>query len=192
MIRKKQGLEPWAGQDEGESLDGMEHNRDFIVEKLENAYRSERMFGLFLLGKTAHKQEIIAHPEWVNVETYSTMEKWFLAYALGHEFEANQPAEISFLRAVDATEVLYGKNHPLTIDGSFLFQMWFVLIERGIDKGYVFKNPNALAAAADYMFQSSRSQGITKKAFAEHYEITTPTLTKYVNELIQFLPLFDS
>ncbi|MGB5946900.1 MAG: transcriptional regulator, partial [Paenisporosarcina sp.] len=189
---EKQGLEPWAGQVEGEALQGMEHNRDFIVEKLENAYRSERMFGLFLLGKTAHKQEIIAHPEWVNVESYSTMEKWLLAFSLGHEFEAKQPAEISFMRAVHATEVLYVKNRPVTIDGSFLFQMWFVLIERAIDKGYVFKNPNALAAAADYMFQSSRSHGITKTALAKNYEITTPTLTKYVNELIQFLPFSDS
>ncbi len=189
---EKQGLEPWAGQVEGETLEGMEHNRDFIVEKLENAYRSERMFGLFLLGKTAHRQEILAHPEWVNVETYSTMEKWLLAFSLGHEFKATHSAEISFMRAVDATELLYSKNRPVSIEGSSLFQMWFVLIERAIDKGYVFKNPNALAAAADYMYQSSRSQGITKKALAENYEITTPTLTKYINELIQFLPYSDS
>ena len=70
--------------------------------------------------------------------------------------------------------------------------MWFVLMERAIDKQYSFKNPNALAAAADYMFQSSRGQGITKKAVAANYNITSATLTKYVNELIQFLPLFDS
>lgn len=189
---EKEGLEPWAGQMEGESLEGMEHNRDFIVEKLENAYRSERMFGLFLLGKTAHKQEIVAHPQWVNVESYSTMEKWLLAHALGHEFETPQLAERSFMRAVKATEILYNENYPVTIDGSFLFQMWFVLIERAIDKNYEFKNPKALAAAADYMFQSSRSHGITKKALAEQYDITTPTMTKYVNELIQFLPLFDA
>ena len=189
---EKEGLEPWAGQKEGISLTGMEHNRDFIVEKLENAYRSERMFGLFLLGKTAHKQEILAHPEWVNVESYSTMEKWLLAHALGHEFEATQNAERSFMRAVEATEVLYETNKPVTIDGSFIFQMWFVLLERAIDKDYAFKNPKALAAAADYMFQSSRSQGITKKALSEQYGITTPTITKYVNELIRFLPLFDS
>jgi hypothetical protein len=42
------------------------------------------------------------------------------------------------------------------------------------------------------MFQSSREQGITKKAIAEDYKVTPATLTKYVNELIQFLPLFDS
>lgn len=189
---EKEGLEPWAGQQEGDSLKGMEHNRDFIVEKLENAYRSERMFGLFLLGKTAHHQEIMAHPEWVNLETYSIMEKWLLGHALGNGFKTNQPTERSFKRALEATEILYMDNHPVTIDGSFLFQMWFVLIERAIDNGYEFKNPKALAAAADYMFQSSRTQGITKKAFAEHYGITTPTLTKYINELTQYLPLFDN
>ncbi len=192
MDPEKDGLEPWVGLKQGNSLDGLEHNRDIIVEKLEHAHRSERMFGLFLLGKTAHKQEILAHPEWVNVETYSIMEKWILAHSLGHEFEATKSDERAFMRAVDATEILYGKNYPLTIDGTYLFQMWFVLIERAIEKGYVFKNPKALAAAADYMFQSSRNQGITKKAVAKHYETTTPTITKYVNELIQFLPLFDA
>jgi len=188
----KEGLEPWAGQKEGVELSGMEHNRDFIVEKLENAYRSERLFGLFLLGKTAHKQEILAHPDWVNVESYSTMEKWMLADALGHSFEATQLAERSFVRAIDATELLYAKNQPITVEGSSLFQMWFVLMERAIDKAYEFKNPKGLAAAADYMYQSSRAQGITKKALSDQYDITTPTITKYINELIHFLPLFDS
>ena len=189
---EKEGLEPWSGQKQGEPLLGMEHNREFIIEKLENTYRSERMFGLYLLGKTSHKQEIISHPEWINVESYSTMEKWLLAHSLGHEFKVQDPSERSFMRALEATELIYQKHKPLTSSGSFLFQMWFVLIERAIDKGYTFKNPKALAASADYMFQSSREQGITKKAIAEDYKVTPATLTKYVNELIQFLPLFDS
>ncbi|MFX3673851.1 MAG: tetratricopeptide repeat protein [Paenisporosarcina sp.] len=188
----KDGLEPWSGQKQGDPLLGMEHSRDFIVEKLESVYRSERMIGLYLLGKTSHKQEIISHPEWVKVESYSTMEKQFLAHSLGHEFEVKDTSERNFMRAVEATELIYQKHKPLTSSGSFLFQMWFVLIERAIDKGYTFKNPKALAGSADYMFQSSREQGITKKAIAEDYNVTPATLTKYVNELIQFLPLFDS
>lgn len=188
----KEGLEPWSGQQLGDPLKGMEHNRDFIVEKLENAYRNERMFGLYLLGKTSHKQEILAHPEWIKVESYSSMEKWLLAHSLGHDFEVKDASERSFMRAVEATEIIYQKHMPVTSDGSFLFQMWFVLIERAIDKGYAFKNPKALAASADYMFQSSRGKGITKKAIAADYDVTTATLTKYVNELIQFLPLFDA
>lgn len=189
---EKEGLEPWSGQKDGDPLTGMEHNRDFIVEKLENAYRSERMFGLYLLGKTSHKQEIIAHPEWVNVESYSTMEKWILAYSLGHDFEIKDSSERSFMRAIEATEILYHYHKPLTNTGTFLFQMWFVLIERAIDKGYTFKNPRALAGSAVYMFQSSRDQGVTKKAISAEYDVAPATLTKYVNELIQFLPLFDS
>jgi tetratricopeptide (TPR) repeat protein len=188
----KEGLEPWSGQKDGDSQTGMEHNREFIVEKLENAYRSERMFGLFLLGKTSHKQEILSHPEWIRVESYTSLEKWLLAYSLGHAFDSKNEGERSFLRAMQATEAIYDKYKPVTIAGSSLFQMWFVLMERAIEKDYAFKNPNALAAAADYMFQSSRGQGITKKIVAETYSITSATLTKYVNELIRFLPLFDA
>ena len=70
--------------------------------------------------------------------------------------------------------------------------MWFVLVERALEKGYAFKNPNALAAATEYMFESSRAKNVTKKRYADQYGITTSTLTKYINELMQFLPLFDA
>ncbi|AYC30117.1 tetratricopeptide repeat protein [Paenisporosarcina cavernae] len=187
----KEGLEPWLGQKAGDTLKGLEHNRDFIVEKLENAYRSERLFGLFLLNKTAHRQEIISHPEWINVEEYSPLEKWMLAAAIG-ESDDLKTVSPTFLRAFEATNLLYEQHHPVATGGSYLFQMWFVLMERGIDKDYSFRNPKALAAAADYMFQSSREDGITKKAISENYGTTSATLTKYVSELIQFLPLFDA
>ena len=74
---------------------------------------------------------------------------------------------------------------------SFLFQMWFVLYERAFENDYAFKNPKALAAATEYMYKSSRVKNITKKEIAEFYGISPATLTKYVNELIQYLPLFD-
>ena len=70
--------------------------------------------------------------------------------------------------------------------------MWFVLVERALKKAYAFKNPRALAAATEYMYESSRTKNVTKKQYAEEYGITTTTLTKYVNELMQFLPLFDA
>jgi transcription initiation factor TFIIIB Brf1 subunit/transcription initiation factor TFIIB len=70
--------------------------------------------------------------------------------------------------------------------------MWFMIFDKAFDRKYQFKNPNALAAAADYMFNSSRDQSVTKKAIASNYGISPATLTKYVNELIQYLPIFES
>ena len=123
----------------------------------------------------------------------TTMEKLIISSIFGHEFDAKLPAEKAFLRAIAATDILYKNSSRSLNHRSYLFQMWFVLVERAIEKGYAFKNPKALAAATEYMFESSRSQKMSrKKRYAENYEITTSTLTKYINELIQFLPLFDA
>ena len=120
------------------------------------------------------------------------MEKLFLANSLGHKFDEKSPAEKAFLRAIAATDLLYDNNKSLEQSETLLLQMWFVLVERALEKGYGFKNPRALAAATEYMFVSSRMKNVTKKQYAEQYGITTATLTKYVNELIQFLPFSDS
>jgi len=66
------------------------------------------------------------------------------------------------------------------------------LPEVGLMRSYHFRNPAALAAAVDYMFQSSRYKGVTKTAIAQHYGISVPTLTKYVSDLIEFLPQFNA
>lgn len=189
---EKAGFEPWLPQMKDINSDGSEHQREFILEKLQNKHVSERIFGFYLLGKSKHRQEIISHPQWIKVEELTTMEKLFLAQSLGHSFDEKSVAEKAFMRAIAATDLLYEKYKPLTQTATYIFQMWFVLVERALEKGYGFKNPKALAAATEYMFESSRSKNVTKKYYADQYGITTNTLTKYVNELMQFLPLFDA
>ncbi|QFF99980.1 transcriptional regulator [Psychrobacillus glaciei] len=189
---EKAGFEPWLPQIKEINDQGTEHQKEFILEKLQNEHVSERIFGFYLLGKSKHRSEIISHPKWIVVDELGTMEKLFLAQSLGHSFDENSVAEKAFLRAIAATDLLYEKYKPLAQSATYLFQMWFMLIERALEKGYDFKNPKALAAATEYMFESSRTKNVTKKYYADQYGITTNTLTKYVNELIQFLPLFNA
>lgn len=189
---EKAGFEPWLPHLKSVDESPMEDQKEFILEKLHNEHVSERILGFYLLGKSAHRQEIISHPKWIVVEELTTMEKLFLAHSLGHSFNEKSVAEKAFLRAIAATDLLYEKHKSLEQSAAFLFQMWFVLVERALKKAYGFKNPRALAAATEYMFESSRKKNVTKKQYAEEYGITTTTLTKYVNELMQFLPLFDA
>ena len=98
----------------------------------------------------------------------------------------------SFIRALETTDLLYVKYRPLDKQATHLFQMWFTLCETALSRSYPFRNPAALAAAADYMFQSSRYDNVTKTAIAREFGISVPTLTKYVGELIEFLPQFDA
>ena len=84
----------------------------------------------------------------------------------------------SFMRALETTELLYANYRPLNHEATHLFQMWFTLCESALLKSYKFLNPKGLASAADYMFQSARYTGVTKKAMAEKYGISTSDVDK--------------
>ena len=188
----KEGFEPWKDMVKEFEANSVEQDRTFILGKIQNEYRSERMLGFYLLGKSAHKQEIISHPSYIVVDELSSIERLFLASGLNYEFMPETSFDQSFMRALEATELLYKHYQPLNHEATHLFQMWFTLCESALVKSYKFSNPKGLASAADYMFQSARYTGVTKKAIAEKYGISTPTLTKYVNELMEFLPHLNS
>lgn len=194
MDPSKDGFEPWAHaiitELDDEEEPSIIHDLSYITGKLEHEYRSERLFGLFLLNKTPYKHDLIANPLLISVDHYSPMEKVMLAYALGHDLEEDK-ALGSILRAIEVAEILYQDVEYMTIEDTYLFQMWFVICESALEKGYEFKNPNALAAAIEYMYHSTQAT-VTKKSVAEFYKVSTKTLTKYVEELLPFLPTFDS
>lgn len=187
----KEGYEPWLDVEDDLTSASVEQDRGFLLAKIKNEYRSERMLGFYLLGKSGHKQEIVAHPSYINMDSLSELERLFLASSLNYEFSPETTFDQSFMRALETTELIYNHYRPLDKQATHLFQMWFTLCEHALMREYGFQNPSGLAAAADYMFQSARYDRVTKKAIAEKYGISTPTLTKYVNELIEFLPQFD-
>lgn len=187
----KEGLEPWKNVDEASKWESYEQDRDFLLSKIANKYRSERLLGYYLLGKSAHKQEIISHPTIIDIEKLSVIEQLFLAQSLNYDFKMENEFDHSFMRAVETTDLIYNNYKPLNKQGTHLFQMWFTLCEMALLRSYPFRNPAALAAATDYMFQSSRYKGVTKKSVAATYGISVATLTKYVGELIEFLPHFN-
>lgn len=184
----KEGYEPWRDLEQELQHDSVEQDRTFLLNKIQNVYRSERMLGLYLLGKSAHKQEILSHPAYIKVEELTTEEKLFLTNSIREELFVVVDFEASYLRALETTEILYKTCCPLTYEATHLFQMWFTLCEEAMQASYEFLNPTALAAATDYMFQSARYEHVTKTAIAKKYGISTPTLTKYINELMLFLP----
>ncbi|MBE1554890.1 tetratricopeptide repeat protein [Sporosarcina limicola] len=192
MDPTKVGYEPWKDVQADIQPDSLEQNRSFLLGKIRNEYRSERMFGFYLLGKSGHKQEIISHPSYIDIEKLSDMERLFLTSGLDYEFMPETAFDKSFIRALETTDMLYSKYRPLDTQATHLFQMWFTLCETALSRSYPFRNPTALAAAADYMFQSSRDTGVTKTTIASTFGISVPTLTKYIGDLIEFLPHFDA
>lgn len=184
----KEGYEPWRDVEQEIKPDSVEQDRAFLLNKIQNTYRSERMLGFFLLGKSAHKQEILAHPAYIDVEALTAEEQLFLTSGIRDDLFVDIDFDKPYLRALETTELLYEKHCPLNYEATHLFQMWFTLCEEAMQASYNFFNPTALAAAADYMFQSARYDNVTKTSIAKSYGVSTPTLTKYINELIAFLP----
>lgn len=192
MDPSKVGFEPWLHVKEDQQMSSLEQNKEIIIEKINSQYSAHRMFGFFLLRKSPYKQEIIAHPKLIDLSKYSGIEKLFLAYALNHDFNVKNDFEKRFVRAIDIAEALFDQTEAITVENQYLFQMWFVLCERALKESYAFKNIKAIAAAVEYMFYSTiNSEKVTKKHYAEKYGVSVATLSKYVDELIQFLP-FDS
>lgn len=181
----KEGYEPWAGA--SSKSESMENNRDFIIEKINSKYSSDRMYGFFLLKLSPHKQEIIAHPKWVKIEDYSHIEKLSLAYAVGHDFDRNME-EVYFLRGMQVAEEIVKCYSSVKFEAIHILQLWFALFELAMRENYPFKNVKGIAASVDYMFKSALELKTTKKSVAENYGISVATLTKYYNEIIDFVP----
>ncbi|MBT2571901.1 tetratricopeptide repeat protein [Planococcus sp. ISL-110] len=188
----KDGYEPWNDHSAMPHADALEHDRDYLVKKLDHVKKSERIFGLFLLGKSAHKQEIISHPNWLASDQPSVLETFVLGYALGHPFKKEIPAEQAFMRAMEAAEHLYARHGMVTQQQAEVFQLWFLLVEEAFSRNYPFKNPAALASAADYMVKSAKNEKVTKKELADNFGVSVATLTKYVKEMTAYLADMDS
>ena len=182
----KEGFEPWLH--ETGKANSLENSREVIIDKINSRFTSERLFGFFLLKRSAHKQEIIAHPKWIDVANYNEVEKLCLAYALGHEFSQRAKGELSFLRAMEVAELVVAKYGAIRLEAAHVLQLWFALCELAVEANYPFRNVKALAASVDYMFHSAMDEKVTKKQFAENYGVSPATLTKYCDELIDFVP----
>ncbi len=184
----KEGLEPWHMNSLTLGEQALEKNRELIIEKINSNYTSDRLFGFFILKHSPHKQEIIAHPKWINIEQYNETEKLCLAYALGHEFSMQTEAEKGLVRFLEVAERLFETRNQLNYATASALQLWFSIGELALRSSYAFKNPVAIAAAIDYMLQSALGDNVTKKQCAENYHVSVATLTKYMNELLAFVP----
>ena len=182
----KDGFEPWADADTPQK--SSEHNRDLVVHKITSEQTADRIFGLFLLKDSAHKQEIIAHPKWIEVERYNELEKLCLAYALGHTFNLKITEEKNFVQMMTAAEKIVARHGMITLEATKILHIYFVIAEKALYNGYTFKNPSALAAAMEYSFVNALEEQATKKEIAALYGTTPATLTKYMDELYDYLP----
>lgn len=191
MDPSKEGFEPWKALGKEFDTDSFEENLQFLIEKIASPYAGERLLGMYLIGKSSHLQELLSHPGYIDVEKLTAPEQLVLAYGLSYKFSAGDKFERALKKGLETCDLLYEQHRPLTEPGIELFQMWFTLFERALQQSYPFKNPKALAAAADYMYRSAHLEKVTKKSIAELYGVSVSTLSKYIDELFEFLPFTE-
>ncbi|WP_336045759.1 tetratricopeptide repeat protein [Solibacillus ferritrahens] len=184
----KEGMEPWKSNEGTIFGDSAENHREFIIRQLSDEHESSRLFGLFLLKRSAFKQEIVAHPTILDVEKFSGLEKLCLAYALEYDFNKNSNEEKHFLRFMEVAELITETNESISLEVAQILSTWFALGEIAFQQGYAFKNSAALAAAVEYSYNIALEKKVTKKTIAGKYGISTATLTKYSDELYEFIP----
>ena len=182
----KEGFEPWVNAGDGKKV--LTNAREFIVNKIISKEEEDHLFGFYLLKNSPHKQEIIAHPKWINVSDYTEFAKIGLGYALNHELNAKNPVERSILRIMETAELISEKNQDNSVLEAQMLNIWFSLSKIAYYRDYAFKNTTALAASVEYSFLNAMEETVTKKSIAEKYGISTATLTKYEDELYGFIP----
>ena len=185
MDPSKEGYEPWANSKQQMTLSNA---REFILNKIMAKDEEDHLFGLYLLKNSPHKQEIIAHPKWIDVSKYSELVQIALAYALNYTLNKKNNVECMLHRMMETAEIISEHNQEDAQNEAQLLNIWFALSKIAYYSDYKFKNTAALAAAVEYSFINALSETVTKKAIAEKYEISTATLTKYEEELYSFIP----
>lgn len=183
----KEGFEPWANQVVKEKIN-LNSSREFIINKIISDYEEDRIFGFYLLKDSPHKQEIVAHPKWIDISKYGNLTQLILAYSLNYPFDGKNKLEKVVLKIIETANIIVEKNdHNISFQAQLL-NIWFSLSKTGFELDYAFKNPKALAAAVEYSLLCAIEQKATKKQIAEKYGVSVSTLSKYEEDLFAFIP----
>lgn len=183
----KVGLEPWLQHTL--NPDYMPANdRDYIINKLNGTTLAETLVGCVVLNYSPHKQEILAHPKWINVDNFHEIEKYALAYILDHPLNDKDPIQKQVKVAMEAAELIINQYNALNMFSKGCIEQVFSMFELAYLQQQPVKNPKALAATADFIFRAITGETVTKKEIATTYDISVSTLTKYCNLYFSLLP----
>ncbi|TFE03873.1 tetratricopeptide repeat protein [Jeotgalibacillus salarius] len=147
-------------------------------EKLKTFYPEERMFILF---KDIQESDSIlkeAPPAY-----FTQVEKDY--YDM---LKSDEPVDSPLSRAHSVAGELMKHFDLKEKTHQGLFYMWFHIVYHASVEGYPFKNVEALAGAAEYLWRNVRGTNLPQKEIAAKYGVSPGTLAKYRGEIDRFLP----
>lgn len=181
---EKKGCEPWNREMEKKMN---EKNVQFVLDRLNSAELPERFFGIFMIGLSSNRSDIVSHPDFKPLDDFTLAEKIYLAHVLeSHIREPFDPDEV-FVRGHNIACILHSHYGPMFPGYTNLMLAWFSIFLTGLKRGERFQNEAGFAAALDYLWHRQKGDKVSQQAIAKEYRISVSTLRKYANRIKSLL-----
>ncbi len=178
----KRDLAPW-NKERREVDNGLEESDEWILKNLESDEMGERLFAIFLLSKSQHKEDLLSKKQVLANKKFSILETQYVNMVQsGKEIESGQ-IDI----AHETAQLLYQRHHPIGTVEAGLYLLWFSVFAEMLEVQVIMKNEKALAAAMDYIWKKLRDEKCSQKQISSQYGLSTSTLQKYIKLIHEFL-----
>ncbi|WP_428911034.1 tetratricopeptide repeat protein [Niallia sp. Krafla_26] len=177
---QKKDLAPW--NNENAHINGLEKYDTWILKYLESDLIEERLFAVFLLSKSDHKESILTKTEVRENKKFSKLENQYVSFVKDKQADDGQ-----MVVAHETAQLLYQYHHPVGTVEASLYLLWFSVFTE-LNKAKVsLKNEKALAAAMDYIWKKLRREKCSQQQIAHQYGLSSSTLQKYVKLINEYL-----
>ena len=181
LIPEKKDSAPWNS--ENANLNGLEKYDSWILKNLESDLIEERLFAVFLLSKSDHKDSFLTKNEVKENKKFSKLENQYVSFV-----EAGKKADGGqMVVAHETAQLLYQHHHPVGAVEASLYLLWFSVFTELNNAKVSLKNEKALAAAIDYIWKKLRSENCSQQQVARQYGLSSSTLQKYVKLINEYL-----
>lgn len=178
---EKDGMEPWGDL---HVASGLEDHKQTIVKKLESEFIEERLFAIFLVKHSKHKQSLLKHNLLINNASFTPLEQQYAEILKDEHLER----ELSAIDFADRTaDLLYQNFSPIKITEAGIYLMWFSVFVEAYKAKVKFNNPAGWAAALEYIWYQLRDEKKSQAALAEKHFISVSTISKYTKIVQSFL-----
>ncbi|MCR2822440.1 tetratricopeptide repeat protein [Lederbergia panacisoli] len=178
MNPRQNQIEPWnvKNHPDPRNLEG----DSAVLKMLNSELFEERLYAIFLISVTDHMQDIFSHPDFKRLEDFSYAERIYLAHILRDRLNAPIPEEEYVEKIHEVAVKLYERFNEAGLDTRNILLQWFSFFILGMGEGISIANPDACAAAAEYIYFKQSHNKKTQKKVAEEYKISEATLRKYI------------
>lgn len=181
MNPNKAGTEPWKelqqkyGKSEGEAA--------YIMKLLRSERLEERLYGIFLIGVSERKKELITHDEFKPLDDFSLTEKIYLAVIIQSNTKEKIDPNGLVEKGNEIALKLYEQFDKDRTKASGIILSWFSSFIHALKTEATLTNTAAIAAAMEYIWLCNKENKKTQKEIANEYNLSQSTVRKYIQIL---------